>query len=220
MNISSSSCSTVTEDENQPPEKVFRPDRSLVQSPPTIRLAIPCTSTGHSICFICKTFCDTYIFSLYSIYIELSVCSSWISTLCHLYSQRLAVNWCNWENQAIKGSSNLNRTLVLELLKQTRDEVLRKENNKLDLNDPASLSSRDCMYYNLTGLEKEQFNDMIKSEINLRPTKPRSISTCITVILTKLRSGLDNQMLATFFNMKKIQISNLSWSLVHINYLL
>ena len=55
VNISSSSCSTVTEEEYQPPEKVFRPDRSLVHSPPSsIRLAIPCTSTGHSFCFICK----------------------------------------------------------------------------------------------------------------------------------------------------------------------
>ena len=54
VNISSSSCSTVIEEEYQPPEKVLRPDRALVHSPPSIRLAVPCASTGHSFCFICK----------------------------------------------------------------------------------------------------------------------------------------------------------------------
>ena len=110
--------------------------------------------------------------------------------------------------KTIKDSSYLNRTSILELLKQTRDEVLRNENTRLDFDDPASLFSHG--YYNLTGLEKEQFDDLMNSVNIIRPTKSRSIRTCIADLLTKLRSGLDNKMLATLFNMKKFQKSNLS----------
>ncbi|XP_061196609.1 uncharacterized protein LOC133204881 [Saccostrea echinata] len=41
---------------------------------------------------------------------------------------------------------------------------------------------------------------------NIRATQTRSIRTCIAILLMKLKSGLDNQMLATLFNMTKFQI--------------
>lgn len=213
VNISSSRCSTVTEEEYQPPEKVFRPDRSLVHSPPSIRLAIPCTSTGHSFCFICKKpgpkLLVTPACIRFRAYILNEVFVPPGSRCCasHIQNGQLSTDAIE-KIKAIKDSSYLNRTSILELLKQTRDEVLRRENTRLDFDDPASLSSHD--YYNLTGLEKEQFDDLMNSVNNIRPTKSRSIRTCIAVLLTKLRSGLDNQMLATLFNMKKFQVSNLS----------
>ena len=61
--------------------------------------------------------------------------------------------------KVIKNSCYLNRTSILELLKQTRGELLMKENTRLDFDDLASLSSHD--YNNLTGLEKEQFDNIM-----------------------------------------------------------
>jgi hypothetical protein len=108
--------------------------------------------------------------------------------------------------EATKDSSTLNRASILELLEQAREEVLRKEtSSRLDFNDPTSLSDSD--YYNLTGLEKEQFDDLMTSVHRIKSTKSRSIRTCVAILLTKLRSGLDNQMLATLFNMEKFQVS-------------
>lgn len=107
--------------------------------------------------------------------------------------------------EATTDFSTLSKTAILELLKQAREEVLWKEtSSRLDFDDPKSLSDTD--YYNLTGLVKEQFDDLMNSVHNIKTTKSRSIRTCVAILLTKLRSGLDNQMLATLFNMKKIQV--------------
>ena len=124
VNISSSSCSTVTEEEYQPPEKVFRPDRSLVHSPPSIRLAIPCTSTGHSFCFICKKpgpkrfvtpafICfRTYTCILNEVFVPPG------SRCCASHNQNGQLSTDAIEKiKASKDSSYLNRTSILELLK-------------------------------------------------------------------------------------------------------
>ncbi|XP_061186275.1 uncharacterized protein LOC133194309 [Saccostrea echinata] len=96
------------------------------------------------------------------------------------------------------------RSSVLELLQQAREEVLRKEGSRLDFDDPSSLADTD--YYNLTGLSRVQFDDLMCGVHNIRATQTRSIRTCIAILLMKLKSGLDNQMLATLFNMTKFQI--------------
>jgi hypothetical protein len=106
--------------------------------------------------------------------------------------------------KASKGSCHLNRSAILELLQQVREEVLRKNEKRLDFDDPMGLSDLD--YLNLTGLTREQFNDIMENINNIKPTKNRSIRTCVAILLTKLRSGMDNQMLGTLFNMTKFQV--------------
>ena len=51
----------------------------------------------------------------------------------------------------------MNRLSILELLQQAREEVLKKENTRLDFDDPMSLSDTD--YLSLTGLTRDQFDD-------------------------------------------------------------
>ena len=97
----------------------------------------------------------------------------------------------------------MNRSSILELLQQTREEVLKKENTRLYFDDPMSLSDTD--YLSLTGFTRDQLNDVMTIVKNIRPTKTKSIRTCVAILLTKLRSGMDSEMLGTVFNMKKIQ---------------
>lgn len=106
--------------------------------------------------------------------------------------------------KASKSSCHLNRTSILELLQQTREEGLKKEGTRLDFDDPTCLSDSD--YLNLTRLTREQFDDVLTHVNSIRPTKTRSIRTCLAILLTKLRCGMDNRMLGTIFNMKKFQI--------------
>ena len=68
------------------------------------------------------------------------------------------------------------------------------------------MSLSDTDYLSLTGLTRDQFDDVMTYVKNIRPTKTRSIRTCVAILLTKLRSGMDNEMLGTVFNMKKFQV--------------
>ena len=63
-------------------------------------------------------------------------------------------------------------------------------------------------YYNLTGVTKDQFDELMTYlvETNLRSSKNRSTRTCVALLLTKLRCGLSNQLLGTLFGMKKWQV--------------
>ena len=92
---------------------------------------------------------------------------------------------------------------MLELLQQAREKVLKRENMRLDSDDPMSLSDTD--YLNLTRPTREQFDDVMTCVNNIRPTKTRSIRTCVAILLTNLRSGMDNEMLGTVFDINKLQ---------------
>ena len=154
--------------------KVFWSDISLVHSPLSIRLAIFWPSTKHLFCFICKykktgpKLLVTPAFIRFRSYTLNEVFVPRVSRCCasHIQNGQLSTDGIEII-KAFKVSSYLNRTLILELLKQTRDEVLRNENTRLDFDDPASLFSHG--YYNLTGLEKEQFDDLMNSVNNIRP---------------------------------------------------
>lgn len=56
----------------------------------------------------------------------------------------------------------------LDHLQQAREEVFKKGDTRLDFNDAMSLKS-DIDY--LTGLIREQFDDVITYVKNIRPTK-------------------------------------------------
>ena len=107
--------------------------------------------------------------------------------------------------KASKGWNHLNRLFILELLQQAREEVLKNENTRLDFDDPKSLSDTD--YLSLTGFTRDQLNDVMTIVKNIRPTKTKSIRTCVAILLIKLRSEMDKEMLGTVFKMKKFQES-------------
>ena len=59
----------------------------------------------------------------------------------------------------------------------------------------------DTDYLNLTGIDRDSFNDLCGHVKEVWETKVRSIRTCIGILLTKLRSGMSNALLSTVFNM-------------------
>lgn len=102
--------------------------------------------------------------------------------------------------------SNVNRTTIVGVLKQTRDVAIQNQNKRLNFDDPHGMQNED--YYNLTGVTKDQFDELMTYlvETNLRSSKKRSTRTCVALLLTKLRCGLSNQLLGTLFGMKKWQV--------------
>ncbi|CAF1214590.1 unnamed protein product [Didymodactylos carnosus] len=67
----------------------------------------------------------------------------------------------------------------------------------LDFNSPFRYTDDD--YFCLTGLNKYQF-EILTSIIQLRNSENRTISNAIGCLLTKLRLGMSNRVLATFFS--------------------
>jgi hypothetical protein len=59
----------------------------------------------------------------------------------------------------------------------------------------------DTDYLNLTGIDRDSFDDLCGHVKEVRETKVRSIRTCIGILLTKLKSGMSNALLSTMFNM-------------------
>lgn len=192
-----------------PPVKVPRP-QNPDRSPPSVTLAIPSTSTSHSYCFVCKKpgpkliVASTYARFRAYIQCELFVQSGSRCCPCHIEDGILSRDALE-KVKATKSSCHLNRTSILDFLQQAREEVLKKEGKRVDFDDPTCLSDSD--YHNLTGLTKEQFDYVLTHVNNIRPTKTRSIRTCLAILLTKLRCGMDNQMLGTIFNMTKYQVN-------------
>jgi hypothetical protein len=75
--------------------------------------------------------------------------------------------------------------------------------------DQNALNSED--YYNLTGLTKEQFDELmtcVSYTDSMRASKTGTTKTCIALLLTELRCGLSNHLLATLFGMKTWQVCN------------
>ena len=74
----------------------------------------------------------------------------------------------------------------------------------MDFDNGDSLTTED--YYNLTGLTKEQFEDLSCHVTSIRHSAVRSVKTCLAILMTKLRTGLPNHILGTIFSLKKCQI--------------
>ena len=90
-------------------------------------------------------------------------------------------------------STYFNRTSILELLQNARESLLQKTHTRFDFDNPHGLSDED--YYNLTGLTKTQFDDLMGYVNDVRFSKSRSVRTCVAILMTKLRSALDNRNL-------------------------
>ncbi|XP_065213296.1 uncharacterized protein LOC135840599 [Planococcus citri] len=91
------------------------------------------------------------------------------------------------------------------LLFQLRDMHNTNIQMGLNFDNPNTMTDKD--YKRLTGLSKEQFNDLIEHIQDVRNTKHRSINTCVGLLLTKLRTGLSLSVLSTLFCMEKQYVS-------------
>ncbi|XP_061168891.1 uncharacterized protein LOC133178157 [Saccostrea echinata] len=191
------------------------PDRKKratnIQSPPSVILPIHSTVKSHAYCVLCKKPGPKLIVvsteTRFKVFISHNVLIPSGARCCpsHFTNGRLT-----YESLEIipgtKDHSFVNRTTIMELLQQLRDEANAKGRQRLDFDDPEALNDDD--YQTLTGLSKVDFDDILTyaRSTDIRPSKSRSIRTCIAILLTKLKTSLDNKMLAVMFNMSKPQI--------------
>lgn len=179
-------------------------------SPRIIQLTIPSTHSSHKYCVICRKksnkrvkLCSipltarTQAFINNEIFIKSSArcCSS------NLKGQNLLQNSLT-KLEAKYDNSYFNRTDLVDLLENVR--LTLQKSSILDFDNPKSLTDEE--YYNLTGLSKEQFEDLSCSATSIRQSSVRSVRTCVAILMTKLRTGLPNHILGTIFSMKKCQI--------------
>lgn len=98
-----------------------------------------------------------------------------------------------YSHSAIVGTKAMSSAELIEQLTIFRKLLLRSENNRINFEND-SLSDEDC--YNLTGISKSQFEKLC-SILTLRN------KTRVGILLTKLRTGLSNNILKTLFEIDK-----------------
>ena len=96
----------------------------------------------------------------------------------------------------------MNRTDIISLIENVRKSL--SNSHVLNFDDPSAYTDDD--YHNLTGLTKQQFNQLCSFIKTARSSNVRSIRTCTAILLTKLRTGLPNHILGTLFSLTKNQI--------------
>lgn len=197
---------TNSDDDYSPPPK--RP--SNVQSPPSVSLPIPSTAKSHSYCFIChkpKTKLVVVSSNIrFYIFLHKGVIIPAGSRCCpdHIVDSKLKSE----DMTMIECKSDktlLNRSTVFELLQNLRTFAIQAEKSRIDFDTQETLSLAD--FINLTGVTKENFNDMhsyIKEEV--RNTPARSTRTSLGIYLFKMKSGISNKVLSTVFNISKSSI--------------
>lgn len=78
--------------------------------------------------------------------------------------------------------------------------------SEIDFDNPKSLS--DTQFYNITGLEKSQFEHLIAiCEENPENRKKKSLQNSMGLLLTKLRVGLSLNEMHGFFGQDRSTIS-------------
>lgn len=185
--------------------------KQSIKSPPTVTLSIPSTSTSHANCVICKKPGPKLVVvpenTRVNVFIQKETFVPPGSRCCpkHISDGDLNTEALHLLKQT-SSVSNVNRTTIVGVLKQTRDVAIQNQNKRLNFDDPHGMQNED--YYNLTGVTKDQFDELMTYlvETNLRSSKNRSTRTCVALLLTKLRCGLSNQLLGTLFGMKKWQV--------------
>jgi hypothetical protein len=115
--------------------------------------------------------------------------------------------------------STITRDELIKLFQKLKEKIRNKEKKLNDLKDRASLNfdddeepMSDENYHVLTGLTRDQFNDLFSyiPPSSLRHSDIRTPRMAIAVLLVKLRLGLSHQALCTLFGLEeKKQISRI-----------
>ncbi|CAG2201288.1 unnamed protein product [Mytilus edulis] len=178
------------------------------KSPPSIALPIPSAGGGHSQCVVCKRRGPKLVVvptnARFNIFLDKLIILTVGARCCpgHLCNDIFLPDALDRISHS-QSSSIFNRTDLMDLITQIRDMALRGSKRRIDFDTENALTSSDIL--NLTGLSKENFNDLcsIVQKGNLRDSRTRSVRTCIGIFLTKLKSGLSNKLLSTLFNLGK-----------------
>lgn len=184
---------------------------TVFNSPKSISLQIPSTPRTHKYCIVCRrdgsrrlrlvqipqaasthAFIQTGIF----VYADNRCCSHHLELgffnrhALKLIASRKDQNW-------------FSRSDICQLVTNIR-QMMTANCSHLNFDNPAVLTSED--YFTLTGLNKEQFQDLSSSLRSLHNSKVRSIRTCIASCLMKLRTGLSNKVISVLLGLEEAQI--------------
>ncbi|CAF3485948.1 unnamed protein product [Rotaria sp. Silwood2] len=77
--------------------------------------------------------------------------------------------------------------------------LVANSSRSFDFDDPSSMNDTD--YLTITGLNKDNFNHLLKYLSTMRNSCTRSIRVALAIYLTKLRQGISNSVLATMFRL-------------------
>ncbi|XP_076080275.1 uncharacterized protein LOC143051153 [Mytilus galloprovincialis] len=195
----------LSDDEDYAPPAKRR--STVLSSPPSVSLSIPSTSKSHSYCFICKKPGPKLIVvpsqTRFSTFLKKEVIIPAGCRCCpgHLTEDTFtedAISKINCSNENVI----LNRSTIMDLLKKLRYTALQNEQSRIDFDTDKVLSDSD--FINLTGINKDNFNDLhsyIKTLVRNTPT--RSTRTSLGIFLFKLKSGISNKVLSTIFNISR-----------------
>ncbi|XP_069130866.1 uncharacterized protein [Argopecten irradians] len=104
-----------------------------------------------------------------------------------------------------KNSEYFSRSDIVELLDGIRSHV--NSNGVFNFDIPSSLS--DTQYREITGLTKDQFDDLTTFVKTLKSNTTRSTRSCLAVFLAKLKTGVPNHILSTIFNLSISQVQRI-----------
>lgn len=169
---------------------------AVFNSPKSISLQIPSTPRTHKYCIVCRRDGSR---RLRLVQIPQSASThAFIQTGILVYSD----NRCCSHHLEL-GFFNRH---ALGLIASRKDQnwFSRSDICHLNFDDPAVLTSED--YFNLTGLNKQQCQDLASSLSSLHSSKVRSIRTCIASCLMKLRTGLSNKVISVLLGLEEAQI--------------
>ena len=167
-----------------------KPKSNPAASPPSVKLSIPSTNRGHSFCFTCickkagSKLVVTPIKARFTVFLHKEVYVPAGSRCCpgHIVDGILTSDALQ-KIRTSNDSTYLNRTSILELLQNARESLLQKTHTRFDFDDPHGLS--DEYYYNLTGLTKTQFDDLMGYVNDVRSSKSRSVRICAVTFVTR-----------------------------------
>ncbi|XP_033756201.1 uncharacterized protein LOC117338945 [Pecten maximus] len=182
-----------------------------LQSPKNIILPIAASGNSHSTCVVCKRrgpkLVTVSLESRYRLFVEKGHLIISGTRCCpnHLNSD----GYFSTEAKGIikdddNAKSSFNRTEIFSLIDNVRAIAIRNEQKRIDFDDPNSLTDGD--YVSLTGLSKNDFEDLSQYISTVKSSKNRTSRTCLSVLLVKLRTGLSNRLMSTMFNIGKSAI--------------
>ncbi|CAC5389445.1 unnamed protein product [Mytilus coruscus] len=137
---------------------------TVLSSPPSVSLSIPSTSKSHSYCFICKKPGPKLIVvqsqARFSTFLKKEVIIPAGCRCCpgHLMEDNFtedAISKINCTNDNVL----LNRSSIMDLLKKLRSMAIQNEQSRIDFDTDKVLSDFD--FINLTGINKDNFNDLL-----------------------------------------------------------
>lgn len=181
-----------------------------IQSPRNITLPLSSVSgSSHSSCCVCKKrdckFITVPTNVRYLTLIDQNIIIPAGSRCCPCHISEGKFNDLSiGKMKDIRGVSEFNRTELHNLIQHIRDMALKNKEKRVDFDTPDSMTDTD--YINIIGLNKADLEDICSHIKDLRNTKVRSMRTCIALLLSKLKSGMSNQLLSTVYNIPKKSI--------------